>query len=177
MKLEAKALEFERSLVRYRIFDNRARLLWPSEVGHFVPWLTHRLDLLGDQLGLSLEYVATEAEVGDLRADLLARDGAGRRVIIEAQYGPSDHKHLGQLLTYACAGDADMLIWVVVEDAPSRPIVREEHLKTLGEPNERFAGEREFHAVEVLLESDPARSEAGEDGSRVIPRLRRRTCV
>lgn len=64
MKLEAKALEFERSLVRYRIFDNRARLLWPSEVGHFVPWLTHRLDLLGDQLGLSLEYVATEADVG-----------------------------------------------------------------------------------------------------------------
>ena len=43
-----------------------------------------------------------ETRIGRFRADLLCRDRAtGGAVVIEAQLGPSDHSHLGQLLTYA----------------------------------------------------------------------------
>lgn len=151
-----------------------AKRLWPREADDFVPWLVANLDLLGGQLGLALTFVGTEVPVGDLRADLVAQDASGRRVIVEAQYGPSDHKHLGQLMTYACAGDADVLVWVIVADDPFRPLLRNEHLATLAELNARFVGAREFHAVEVTLESEPQRFGDPIRDLPLLPRLRLR---
>ena len=89
--------------------------LWKTEAGDFVPWLaTDRiLDRLSRTLGLDLEPVAQEAPVGRFRADLLCRDrGTDARVVIEAQLGPSDHSHLGQLLTYAIGLPACTVVWV-----------------------------------------------------------------
>ena len=47
-----------------------------------------------------LEPIASESAVGEFRLDILARDSSGRAVAIENQFGPTNHKHLGQLLTY-----------------------------------------------------------------------------
>jgi hypothetical protein len=50
--------------------------------------------------------VEREAQIGALRADILAIDDRGRKVIIENQFGPTDHMRFGQIVLYgleACA--------------------------------------------------------------------------
>lgn len=89
--------------------------VWKTEAGEFLPWLAapENLDCLGAALGLALEPVAREARVGQFRADLLCRDrDSGARVVIEAQLGISDHRHLGQVLTYARALRARAVVWL-----------------------------------------------------------------
>ena len=89
--------------------------VWPSEPGDFVPWLVQpdNLRRLGDALRLDLEPVAREAPVGRFRADIVCRDRRTEAaVVIEAQLGPSDHSHLGQLLTYAEGLEADVVVWL-----------------------------------------------------------------
>ena len=76
-----------------------------GEASHFTPWLADNLDILADALGLAeLTLVETESDVAGNRLDILAtgtdEDGDERPVAIENQYGISDHKHLGQLVTY-----------------------------------------------------------------------------
>jgi hypothetical protein len=54
------------------------------------PWVIQNLGLLGAKLGLPLTYIAYEAPLGTLRADILAAGDAGRTVVIENQFGPTD---------------------------------------------------------------------------------------
>jgi hypothetical protein len=100
-----------------------ARDVLPHEAHDFTPWLANNLDLLADVLGLDqLELVATEWSVESFALDILAEgsDADGDvSVVIENQYGPTDHRHLGQLLTYAAhaaaAGRRVLAVWVVEE--------------------------------------------------------------
>ena len=88
---------------------------WKSEPGDFVPWLMapRNIRRLGNALGLELVPVGREVAVGKFRADLVCRDRrSGGAVVIEAQLGPSDHSHLGQLLTYAEWLDAEIVVWL-----------------------------------------------------------------
>ncbi|MBI4092582.1 MAG: DUF4268 domain-containing protein [Candidatus Kerfeldbacteria bacterium] len=86
----------------------------------FTQWLSQHIDRLGDKLGLELEAQGTEAAVGTYRADIVAKADTGEMVVIEAQYGRTDHNHLGQILTYAGGVEASVVIWVAEE-------IREEH--------------------------------------------------
>lgn len=74
-----------------------------------MPWLEANIDLLGTALGRDLTVVARERVLRDdtaIRADLIARDAAdGGLVLVEAQLGRTDARHLGQLLV--CHGDPD----------------------------------------------------------------------
>ncbi len=93
---------------------------WPREDYDFTPWLAQpeNLALLGAEIGMDLELVAMEAFVGQYRADILARRmNTEESVVIENQYGYTDHSHLGQLLTYAAglgsAGSgAKTIVWI-----------------------------------------------------------------
>lgn len=87
---------------------------WTSENRDFTPWLARpeNLSMLGDVLGLELETVAEEKSVGPFRADILCRDIYNHWVLIENQLEKTDHKHLGQLLTYAAGLDVVTVIWV-----------------------------------------------------------------
>ena len=115
--------------------------VWPHESQDFTPWLAEHLLLLGDAVRLRLELVGTEQSVGAFSADIVAEGDLGR-VVIENQYGRTDHDHLGKLLTYAGGQDARVLIWVTQE-------VRDEHRAAIDWLNRFTVDEVEVYAVEV----------------------------
>lgn len=89
------------------------RQLWPGEATHFTPWLSTNLDLLAAKLGMDLELESTESAAGDFSADIVARDlSTNKLVVIENQFGGTDHKHLGQLITYASVLGAGAVVWI-----------------------------------------------------------------
>jgi hypothetical protein len=94
------------------------RELWPKEAKDFTRWLAENLDILGEKLGLSLSLVSREAAAGPFSADILAEDGDGNPVIIENQLEPTDHDHLGKIITYMSNLDAKVAIWVTSESRP-----------------------------------------------------------
>src|SRR5687768_15450215 len=89
------------------------RTVWPHEARDFTPWLAGHLDQLAEVLGLDLDLVQAESDVGDFSIDILAQDlSRDRLVVIENQLEPTDHRHLGQAITYAAGKDAGAVIWI-----------------------------------------------------------------
>ena len=119
------------------------REVWADEASDFTPWLANNLDRLGDELGMELELVQTEAPVGNYYLDILARNvNGGDMVAIENQIAGTDHTHLGQLMTYAAGHDAGVVIWVATK-------FRDEHRAALDWLNERSAASLDFFGVEI----------------------------
>lgn len=119
------------------------RMLWPHEGSSFTPWLADNIGTLGEALGIDLELIETEADVGEFSLDLLAKDlGTGHIVVIENQLTSTDHDHLGKLLTYAAGFDARTVIWVAQS-------LRDEHRQTLEWLNQRTSAETNFFGVSV----------------------------
>jgi RecB family endonuclease NucS len=100
------------------------REVWPRENSDFTPWLAdpENLSLLADTLNLgALQFEGTEVQAGNFRIDILARDDNGRIVVIENQFGLTDHTHLGQIMTYLSAQKGQVtVIWIAEK-------FREEH--------------------------------------------------
>lgn len=97
-----------------------ARDVLGGEASHFTPWLSENLDILAEAIGLAeLNLIETESAVGEKRLDILAtgvdEDGHERPVVIENQYGISNHRHLGQLVTYLAQQGKGLAVWVVEE--------------------------------------------------------------
>jgi hypothetical protein len=123
------------------------RTAWKNEALDFTTWLAEKenLDLLGEELGLGIKLIRTEADVGDFNVDILAEDEAsGKKVIIENQLEATDHNHLGKIITYAAGYNAEFIIWVVRE-------VREEHKQAIDWLNERTDDNVNFFIVKVEL--------------------------
>lgn len=123
------------------------REAWPNEASNFTPWLAEdeNLFLLGDEIGIPLELIKTEYTVGPFSADIVAkRSDSDEIVVIENQFGRTDHNHLGQLLTYAAGAGSEgsgakTVVWIAEH-------FREEHRAALDwlnrstEPGIRFFG-------------------------------------
>ena len=80
------------------------RDVWEKEDKNFTPWLAkeENIELLSETIGMTLVVEGQEKEVGPFKADILCKDYASNNmVLIEKQLEKTDHKHLGQLLTYA----------------------------------------------------------------------------
>ena len=91
------------------------RDIWKSEAADFTPWLAQEENIkeLGDVVGLDLEVVSQEKNVGPFRADILAKNTSDSHfVLIENQLEVTDHTHLGQIMTYAAGLDACSIIWI-----------------------------------------------------------------
>ena len=126
--------------------------MWKHESINFTPWLAKNLHLLGDALGMKLELVQTEAPIGSLYLDILARQtDTGAMVAIENQLEETDLGHLGQVLAYAAGCDARVTIWVA-------PYFRHEYAQALHWLNEWTRDEISFYGVkvEVLRRADGA---------------------
>ncbi len=123
------------------------REAWRHEAAHFTQWLAQaeNLSVLGDELGIDLSLVQTEAAVGSFNVDILAEEeNTGRKVIIENQLETTDHDHLGKLITYASGYEAQVIVWIV-KDA------REEHRQAVDWLNERTDEQTEFFLVRIEL--------------------------
>ena len=119
--------------------------VWQFEASDFTPWLAENLSLLSEVIDLSIEQVKTEAPVGKYYLDILARDSeSGKYVVIENQYGDTNHDHLGKLLTYAAGYDACAAIWVAES-------FTDEHRKALDLLNHRTGEDTQFFGLEVEL--------------------------
>jgi hypothetical protein len=130
-------------------FDKvRLRDAWPTEDGHFTPWLAQpeNLKLLGEALGLGeLQDQQVEVRVGDFRIDILAVDSEGDTVIIENQLEQTDHGHLGQILTYLAGQEGKAnLIWIA-------ETFRDEHRAVIDWLNRNTGEEFSFFGVELEL--------------------------
>lgn len=102
-----------------KIVEVPLRYVWAGEATHFTPWLAANLERVSAALGLELELESTEASAGDFSADIVAKDVAtNRRVIIENQYGVTDHRHLGQILTYSSVLNANVVVWIAEKIRP-----------------------------------------------------------
>jgi hypothetical protein len=121
------------------------RHAWPDERANFTPWLAQEENLaqLGEAIGLQLEPEAVEKQVGRFAADILAKSMPDERwVLIENQIEPTDHCHLGQLLTYAAGLDARIIIWIA-------EVFREEHRAAIDFLNTATSEEYAFFAVQL----------------------------
>ncbi len=123
------------------------RDIWPNEATDFTPWLAEEenLNLLAETLGFGLELEDQELNVGDFQADILCRNTEdSSRVLIENQLTRTDHKHLGQILTYSVGLDVHTVIWVAKE-------FREEHLAAFDKLNEITDERFRYFGIEIKV--------------------------
>lgn len=132
------------------------KTVWKTEYNHFTPWLANEenIAILGEELKIDLEVIEMEKSVGPFRADILCKDtGTDKYVIIENQFGKTDHTHLGQIMTYASGLDAFTVIWIAEN-------FTEEHRAALDWLNNITDQNIEFFGIEIELfkigESSPA---------------------
>ena len=119
----------------------RIREVWPGEESDFTPWLCQNIELVNDAIGLNLDpdELQRETPVGKYRLDILGSSGDDR-VIIENQYGATDHKHLGQVVTYAAILEAKIAVWICEQPEP-------EHIQALSFLNE--SGSTQFWLLKI----------------------------
>lgn len=129
------------------IVQVNVRNFWKHEQYDFTPWLAseENMDRLASAIGLELEVEGIEVAVGPYSADILAKDiGSNRYVVIENQFGKTNHDHLGKLITYASFLDAGAVVWIAEH-------FTEEHQKALAWLNDHTTEDLEFYAVAVEL--------------------------
>lgn len=132
------------------------RTVWAHEQYDFSKWLAQEGNIkeLGDTLNLSLTEVETEKFVGSYRCDIICKDElTGKSVLIENQLEPTNHDHLGKIITYASGLDASVVVWIVAD-------AKDEHASAIEWLNKHTTSDVDFFLIEVhaykIGESDPA---------------------
>jgi hypothetical protein len=131
------------------------REIWKHEALDFTQWLAldENLELLSEELGISLINAKTEVRVGQFAVDILAEDDNEHKVIIENQLESTNHDHLGKVITYAAGLQAETIIWIVAK-------AREEHQLAMNWLNENTDEKVNCFLIELeawkIDNSDPA---------------------
>ena len=100
------------------------RVVWPHEANDFTPWLAKNIDLLNENLPFDIDpdSIEQEASAGgfsvDIVGDSATDQGESGKVVIENQLEQTDHDHLGKLLTYLAAYQANAVIWIAGKARP-----------------------------------------------------------
>lgn len=139
-----------------RLVEVDIRNVWKHEQYDFSKWLAseENINELGDTLNLTLTDVETEKFVGNYRCDILCKDEiTGKVVLIENQLEPTNHDHLGKIITYASGLDASVVVWLVAS-------AREEHASAIEWLNKHTDDDVSFFLVEIhaykIGDSEPA---------------------
>ncbi|AGN02281.1 hypothetical protein L593_11690 [Salinarchaeum sp. Harcht-Bsk1] len=145
-----------------RIQEHQLRTVWENEERGFTRWLGDNIELLGAELGIEIEDARTEETVGDFSSDIVAREmNTGETVVIENQYGNTDHDHLGKLLTYSSGKDAGFSIWLAEHFRP-------EHRSVLEWLNESGPNDVKFFAIKPRVLSIADTDERGFEFEIVV---------
>ncbi len=137
------------------------RSVWPREQQDFSRWLVENIEFLNSHLPFEVdaESLAAEQSAGDFYVDVIGDairpEGESFKVVIENQLEETDHKHLGQILTYVSAFDASAAIWISEKARP-------EHAKAVQWLNDQSNIEAWLFNIEVVT----------IDGSAPAPILR-----
>jgi len=134
-----------------KLIDVDLRDAWPHEAKDFTPWLKDNLSDLSDAVDIPFDAKTVRAEVmvpgrNRMTADIVVKSKySDHTAVIENQLEYSDHKHWGQLTTYAVNLNpkAKIVIWVAKGFS-------EEHLEDVKEIN--ALDERDYFAVEVSVQ-------------------------
>jgi hypothetical protein len=141
-----------------RITPVALRSIWNNEAVDFTPWLAEpsNLNLLGEALHMGvLTLQTTERGLGDFSADIVAVDEGGVEVLIENQLEATDHRHLGQVLTYLAGLNREeaIVVWMATR-------FREEHRAAIDWLNRQTCEGFDFFGVEIeairIGDSEPA---------------------
>lgn len=134
--LEREVENMEIKLGDIQVLD--ARDVWKHEERDFTPWLAQNAEAISQVIGIPIEIEQTEKTLGNFKLDILGIvENTDKVVVIENQLDESDHKHLGQLITYASGLDAAIIIWI-------SPSVRDEHRSAIEWLNEITGNEVSF---------------------------------
>lgn len=121
------------------------RNVWQHEQYDFSKWLAgeENIQELGETLNLSLTDVETEKFVGNYRCDILCKDElTGKVVLIENQLEPTNHDHLGKIITYASGLDASVVVWIVAT-------AKQEHSSAVEWLNKHTDSDLSFFLIEL----------------------------
>lgn len=120
---------------------------WPKEDKDFTNWLAKQENIaeLSSEIGIAISVIDTEANVGSFKVDILAEEeNTEKKIVIENQLEPTNHTHLGQIVTYASGLDANIVIWIVKE-------AREEHKQAIDWLNENTTQDLNFFLIKMEL--------------------------
>ena len=123
------------------------RSVWKHEATDFTTWLSdeENLKILGEEIGIDIELLSTEAKTGSFSTDILAVEAnTTNKIIIENQLEATNHDHLGKIITYASGHDAKTIIWIVKE-------AREEHRQAIDWLNEHTDEEINIFLCKIEL--------------------------
>ena len=128
------------------------REMWKNEARDFTSWLFDNIEILGEELNISITPIEKEKSIGSFSADILAEDEEGDQILIENQLEKTDHDHLGKILTYVSNLEAKKAIWISKEP-------RSEHERAIEWLNE-LSSDINFYLVKIeayrIGDSDPA---------------------
>lgn len=128
-----------------KIYQEDLQKHWDGEATSFTPWLADNLRELGEAIDMDLEFEAREKRVGTFSVDIVAIDlSTNNKVAIENQFGVTDHKHLGQLITYASVLGADVVVWIA-------EVIRPEHKTAIDFLNQNLSERLKIYAVEAKV--------------------------
>ena len=129
-----------------KVTPAKVKDVWGLE-SNFTSYLKENIELLSEALGLELSNPRQEEGTGSgMRVDLLADLGEAEnedelnKIVIENQFGKSDHDHLGKLITYLASFGADIAIWIVEQP-------RQEHIDSVNWLNK--TSEADFYLVKL----------------------------
>ena len=126
--------------------------VWKHEALDFTTWLQDNLDIVNAATGLSITTAEKEQAAGPFRADLVAQDASDHYIIIENQYGKTNHDHLGKLITYVSAFGAKAGVWIAEEPRP-------EHVHAVTWLNETQLGDFYILKAEaIVIETEQGQS-------------------
>ena len=119
--------------------------LWEKEDKNFTPWLKEHIEYLNDILIFEIQVEESEVRQAEgFQVDLLGSDIDGNKVIIENQFGQSDHKHLGQTLVYCITLEAKIAIWICEK-------ARQSHIEVIEWLNENCPDDMGFYLIQLKL--------------------------